>query len=259
MFPVKTGAVVYDAQGKRLGRLAPTVRLKVDKVKRQVPQQVRINKNEEHRLKLLGRKAEKFEMAVGVKLTTGRHVSGLIRRADIPRSDRPKQSPPKRLRAPKGDTIPFAITGGGPFPPPRLVGTDPDTGKRVPLKFKDSNKNPPRGFVGPHREGNDYLPRPIGKGPANDRYYVNVLRSLPGRGGIARGVVKIDRKDKTPPIIDIYTSQSGRSRNLYLPGRVGPKSNLIFLKGRLRGPGRDLGPVFIATPNLSNRVPPRRH
>jgi len=143
MFRIKPGATVYDINGKRIGTLAPAVRRNVDGVKRLVPQQIRINKNEEHRLRFPGKKTQPFEMAVGMKLTNGQHVSGLVKRFDIPAPDRPKQSPPKKLRVPKGDTIPFAITGGGPFQPPSLF----VPGTKTPLKFKDPNKNPPRGFV----------------------------------------------------------------------------------------------------------------
>lgn len=258
-FPFKLGAGVYDVNGKRLGILAPAVRLNVGGVKKLVQQQITINKNEEHRLRRPGKAREPFEMAVGVKLTNGQRVSGLVRRYDIPVNDRPKQAPPKKLRAPGGATVPFYITGGAPFAPPDL--RDRVTNK--PLKFKDPNKNPPRGFVGLHQEGNDYLPRPINKVPRNarsygDRFYVNVLRSLPGQGGIARAVVEINRKDKRPPIIDIYALQSARSRKLYPAGQRDPKTSLVFFEGRLRGQGRSLGPVLIAAPNLSNRVPQRR-
>lgn len=255
-FPIKPGAEVFDARGKRLGRLTPAVRLEVDGIKRLVPQQIRINKNEGRLLKLKGG-GESVEMAVGVQLTNGLHVSGLVKRADIPRPDRPKQAPPKRLRAPGRDTIPFYITGGAPFSPPRLFGDDK---KRVPLKFQEPNVYPPRGHKGLHQEANDYLPRPLVKGSKPDQFYINLLKSLPGHGGIARSVVKIDRSERNRPIFEVFTGGSARSRNLFLPGKMDPKTSLIFLEGRLRGAKQNLGPVFIAAPNLSPfPVPPGRH
>lgn len=258
-FPIKPRAVVYDAFGKQLGRLSPTVRLEVNKVKQKVPQQIKINKNESRRLKLPSGKKIMVETAVGVQLMNGMHVSGLVKRTDIPRSDRPKQARPKRLPAPGRETIQFEITGGDArLPPPKLYGID-SKGKRVPLKFQDPKKNTPRGFKGPHQEANDYLLRPINKGATNN-FYVNLLRTLPGRGGIARSVVKINRGEKSPPIFEVFTSGSARSRNVYLPGQRDPKTSLFFLKGRLQGAKQNLGPVFIATPNLSPfPAPSRRH
>lgn len=257
-FPIKPGAEVYDARGKRLGQLAPAVRLEVDGIKRLVPQQIRINKNEGRRLKLKGGK-KMVEMAVGVKLTNGLHVSGLVKREDIPAPHRPKQATPRRLRAPGRETIPYYITGGAPFSPPRLFGYDK---KPVPLKFQEPNVYPPRGHKGKHQEANDYLPRPLDKGPEKNRFYVNLLKSLPGQGGIARSVVKIDRRERgsARPIFEVFTGGSARSRNLYLPGKTDPKTSLIFLEGRLRGAKQNLGPVFIAAPNLSPFPVPRgRH
>jgi hypothetical protein len=260
-FPIKPNAVVYDAYGKRLGRLSRNVRLNVDHVKRLVPQQIKINKNEQHSMRLPRGKREKFEMAVGVQLMNGQRVSGLVRREDIPRADRPKQARPGRLRAPGRETIPYAITGGDlRLPVPTRFAVDSRTNKRVPLKFQDPREKRPRGFPGMHQEANDYLPRPISSRRSNDQFYVNVLRTLPGRGGIARSVVKVDRSSKTFPIFDVFTNGTPRSRQLFLPGQSNPRGELTFLKGRLQGARANLGPVYIAVPNLSRLpVSPRKY
>lgn len=100
------------------------------------------------------------------------------------------------------------------LPVPTRFGIDSRTNKRVPLKFQDPREKRPRGFSGMHQEANDYLPRPISRRPSNDQFYVNVLRTLPGRGGIARSVVKIDRGNKTFPTFDVFTKGTPHSRQL---------------------------------------------
>jgi hypothetical protein len=262
-FPIKPdknkrGPIVKDALGQTIGRLALTMPAEVRPgVKRQVPQQISINKNEGQMLRVRGRLV-KYEMSPGLLLTNGQHVSGLVPRTAIshpPLPERPKRSP-----AAKEPTIAIPITGGNPLAfPPKLMGSD-SQGRPVPLKFRDPKSATPRGYKGEHREGNDYLPRLINdQGPLNTNYFINLIgNKLPGGGGggIARTVIKIDRNDKTPPVFEAYTNRPPILRKLYLPGRAGAVGSLLFIPGRLRGAGSDLGTIYIAAPNLLHLPPP---
>lgn len=255
-FPVRRGVTVYDALGNRIGRLAPTTRMKVQGRVRDVPQQIQINKNEGQMLKLGGGHARKFEMALGVKLTNGKSASGLVRRTDILAGHHPSPYRPKRAPAPGGPTVPHYIEGDASAGALGLVGRNPRTGRLVPLKFGNEAN---RGYTKSHHDVSDYLPRSTGNGAA----YINLLGSkLPGGGGggVARTVVKVNRNDPTPPIFDVLVGRAVKTRKLYTPGGTQPVGSIDLVPGRLRGAGRELGLVYIARPNLSPLpAPVRRH
>ena len=246
------GPIVKDALGQTIGRMALTTVRVVLGTKQRVRQQIAINKNEGQEIKVRGR-LKKYEMGVGIQLTNGAFVSGLVPRAGIPVKERPKPSPTRRAPPITEQITEIPITGGNAFSaPPGLFGLDANS-RRVPLKFRAPNTSPPRGYNGKHREANDYLPRPIDtNGPLDTTYYISLLgNKLPGGGGggIATTVIKIDRNDPNPPIFEAYTNRSPKVRRLYLPNSTIQRGRLLLVPGRLKG-AENLGTIYIAAPNL---------
>ncbi|HEV7683204.1 MAG TPA: hypothetical protein VGO68_13825 [Pyrinomonadaceae bacterium] len=215
-FKLKDSASLRDALGKPLGTIAPGTHFK-------------INKSAGRMIIGPDKKLHMYEFVLGAKLKKGpgdsepSYGSGFVRRSAIPVPQRPALDHPKSPKV-KGPTTAYSITGGNPTS--AKLGQFDSQKQFVPYKFKDRKTG--KGYTTPHRESTDYLARPVGSNS-----YVNVLSKLPGKGGTAAVVYKVDKKN--PVIFHRLTNVPAKTVKLYKKG--GDESgSMKFLKGYVTDP-----------------------
>jgi hypothetical protein len=225
-FPARDNTPLRDGRGNLLGTLAPGTR-------------IQINKGAEKVMVGPDGRRHVYELVLGARLNDPArgsanskiYGSGLIRRSAIPVQDRPTLRLPKPQRV-TGPTTAYSLTGGRP--------KDTDLGyfnskhEFVPYKF--GNGKPPRGYSKqtPHRESTDYVARPIGPKNSQQKSYVNVLSKLPGSGGTATTVYKVDKLH--PVTFHRLRDVPAKSVKLYKPGGAEPMRNMKFVKGYVVDP-----------------------
>lgn len=217
-FAIRSDAKVTDALGRVLGTIATGSR-------------VQINKNAQRWIVGPNGKRELYELALGAPFKnpaggTPVHASGFVRLKDINLNDRPAIDVAKIPKV-KGPTTAYALTGGN--PKDKSLGSYTN-GNFVPYKFRDRQTG--LGYTHSHRESTDYVTRPI----AAQKSYVNILNKLPGKGGTAVSVIKIDPKH--PVKFHRLDNVKPKTISLYKPG--GTKAgSMTFVKGYINDPKTD--------------------
>lgn len=219
-FTIRPNTPVRDGRGNLLGTIAPG-------------HQVQINKGAEKVMVGPDGKRHVYELVLGAKLNAVANSkvygSGLVRRSAIPVQDRPALhlAKPKPV---KGPTTAYSITGGNPKDPDLWYLNDKH--KLVPYKF--GTGKPARGYTVPHRQGTDYVARPLDKNDPKKNAYVNVLSRLPGKGGTATSVFKVDKDH--PITFQRLKNVPSKTVKLFEAGKTTPGKPMKFLKGYVVDP-----------------------
>lgn len=215
-----TRAVLLDALGRPLGTIKAGSQVKINKG----AQRVIVGPNGERKV---------YELVLGARLDnpaspspspSPSYGSGFMLRTNIHPEDRLKFEPPKTTKV-KGPTTARPITGGNPTD--KSLGYF-NQGKFVPYKFKDRKTG--KGYTDSNRESTDYLARPL---PGN-KAYVNILSKLPGRGGTAASVIKIERKN--PVNFHVLKNVPPKTIPLYKSGGKEKVGSMTFVKGYINDP-----------------------
>jgi hypothetical protein len=217
-FAIRPNTPLRDGRGNLLGTIAPG--------------RVQINKGAAKVMIGPDGKRHVYELVLGAKLNPVTNApanskvygSGLVRRSAIPVQDRPALhlAKPKSV---KGPTTAYAITGGDPKDPDLWYLND----KHKPVPYKFGTGKPPRGYTVAHRQGTDYVARPLDKNDPKKKAYVNVLSRLPGKGGTATSVFMVDKDH--PITFQRLKNVPSKTVKLYEAGKSKPGKPMTFLKG----------------------------